>query len=82
MTENEQKIKPGLYRVFWKEGGSSLASVGMKADGGMWLAPTNWIHPTENQSDWAMVARLYRLTGCRPSPATEGIGYLDISKRI
>jgi len=70
---NEQ-VKPGLYRVFWKSGGSSLASVGMKADGGMWLAPINWITPTVDQSDWAMVARLYRLAGCRLST------YLDISK--
>lgn len=45
-------IKPGLYRVFWKTGGSSLAAVGMTADGGRWLAPTNWLAPTTDQRHW------------------------------
>ena len=37
---------PGLYRVFWKRGGSSLAAVGVTREGGRWLAPINWVEPT------------------------------------
>jgi len=52
------KVKIGLYHVFWKDGGSSLASVGMTKDGGKWLAPINWVAPTENQDHWKLVDRL------------------------
>jgi len=33
---------PGLYKVYWKGGGSSLAAIGMTIDGKNWIAPTNW----------------------------------------
>ncbi|MHA2279531.1 MAG: hypothetical protein ACXAC5_01380 [Promethearchaeota archaeon] len=55
---NQQDVKAGLYRVFWRSGGSSLASVGITADGGRWLAPINWVAPTVDQSHWAEVVRL------------------------
>lgn len=32
----------GLYEIFWKSGGSSIASVGGMYDGARWIAPTNW----------------------------------------
>ena len=32
----------GLYEIFWKSGGSSLASVGNMYDGIRWIAPINW----------------------------------------
>lgn len=32
----------GLYEIFWKSGGSSLASVGNLSDGVRWIAPVNW----------------------------------------
>ncbi len=35
----------GIYRVFWKDGGESLASIGMSHKGLRWLAPTNWTEP-------------------------------------
>ena len=35
--------KNGIYRVFWKSGGSSLAAVGRDESGTPWMAPTNWI---------------------------------------
>lgn len=38
-----QNLPPGIYRIFWKTGGSSLASVGCDKDGKRWLAPTNWL---------------------------------------
>lgn len=32
----------GIYKVFWKSGGFSLAAVGSLHDGTRWFAPTNW----------------------------------------
>ena len=32
-----------MNRVFWKDGGSSLAAVGSNSAGLRWLAPINWI---------------------------------------
>lgn len=51
----------GLYRVFWKSGGSSLASIGVTDDGGRWLAPTNWAKPTIPFTQWDRIARLDRI---------------------
>lgn len=38
-----KKLPLGLYEMFWKDGGSSLASVGQDGNGKKWFAPTNWI---------------------------------------
>lgn len=32
----------GLYEIFWKSGGSSLAAIGNMKNGIRWIAPTNW----------------------------------------
>lgn len=37
------RLKPGLYRLHWDSGGSSLASVGCLNDGVNWFAPINWV---------------------------------------
>jgi hypothetical protein len=43
MTKQEAgKLAHGLYEVFWKSGGSSLAAVGSLHNGDRWLAPCNW----------------------------------------
>lgn len=55
--EEVNKIAPGLYRVAWKSGGSSLAAVGITANGTRWLAPTNWITVVTDP------ARVYRAWG-------------------
>ena len=48
MTKQESmQLTPGIYRIHWTEGGSSLAAIGMGMDGSRWLAPTNWVIPTE-----------------------------------
>jgi hypothetical protein len=36
------KLKLGLYRVYWKSGGTSVAAIGQTSDGTKWVAPTNW----------------------------------------
>lgn len=35
-------LSNGLYKVYWKSGGSSLCAVGILHNGDRWLAPTNW----------------------------------------
>lgn len=40
-------IRPGLYIVYWKSGGSSLASFGVTREGNLWIAPINWVFPGE-----------------------------------
>jgi hypothetical protein len=51
----------GLYRVFWKSGGSSLASIGVTSDGGRWLAPINWVKPSDDFIEWDRIDRLERI---------------------
>ena len=36
----------GIYRVRWRSGGESIASVGVQSDGDRWIAPANWFKPT------------------------------------
>ena len=36
------KCSLGLYKVYWKSGGSSLASIGQMYNGDRWIAPCNW----------------------------------------
>ena len=38
-------LQCGIYRVFWKNGGDSVASIGMSSKGLRWLAPANWTEP-------------------------------------
>ncbi len=52
---------PGLYRIYWKSGGDSLAAVGITASGGRWLAPTNWVSTTEALDIWSDVERVEKL---------------------
>ena len=40
-----QSLPCGIYRIFWKDGGESLASIGMNNKGLRWLAPSNWTEP-------------------------------------
>lgn len=56
-----QALSPGLYRLHWVTGGSSLAAVGILDNGDRWMAPINWVAPSSNQADWLAVARAERL---------------------
>jgi hypothetical protein len=54
-----QKLRHGVYRLFWKGGGSSLASVGSLYDGTRWFAPTNWTSQMKEgicSTNWRVVA--------------------------
>lgn len=59
--ENVQSLPAGIYRIFWKEGGSSIAAVGVTAAGGRWIAPLNWVAPSEDQNVWKKVESVTRL---------------------
>lgn len=53
MTQREaKKVAHGLYEIFWKSGGSSLAAVGSNANGYRWVAPTNWIVISDKINVW------------------------------
>ncbi len=46
MTRSEfQTLQHGVFQVFWKSGGLSVAAVGSTANGERWLAPANWDLP-------------------------------------
>lgn len=47
--------KYGVYRLYWNDGGFSLASVGGDAKGRLWFAPCNWI--SGPSFDWGIVKR-------------------------
>lgn len=52
---------PGIYRLHWVDGGSSLAAVGMLHDGARWFAPINWtsiVHERIASVKWDMVERV------------------------
>lgn len=56
MTKQEvRELSPGLYKIYWKTGEHSYAAVGMLPDSSKWLAPINWVRPTENQDIWKKV---------------------------
>lgn len=54
-------VVPGIYRIYWKDGGESLAAVGVKKDGARWLAPTNWVEPSDDIMNWMSVDRIDRV---------------------
>lgn len=63
LKSEADKIKSGVYRIFWKRekgGGSSVASVGRTASNYPWLAPSNWISPpsTKGYREWHKVERV------------------------
>ncbi len=67
------RLKPGLYVVHWKSGGSSLAAVGCVDNGLNWFAAVNW---TSSEAEgiastrhWRLVARVEPL--CAWVPAVE-----------
>lgn len=39
------RMNNGLYFIYWKSGGGSIAAVGRTSSGGVWVAPVNWLKP-------------------------------------
>lgn len=50
----------GLYRLTWKKGGSSLASVGQDGHGRRWFSASNWIGGMPC-FDWSVVETIHQL---------------------
>ena len=51
----------GIYRLWWKSGGSSLAAVGSLHSGTRWFAPTNWTASVKMgivSTEWRKVERV------------------------
>lgn len=66
---NKQEVKnlnAGLYRIWWKDGGNSLASIGICGNGDKWVAPINWILPCVNfEKYWRQVRKITLIRGLR-----------------
>lgn len=57
-----QQLNHGLYRIFWKSGGCSLAAVGNMPNGDKWMAPINWVSPgTSARRMWKEVKNIEQL---------------------
>lgn len=58
--QTRERIAPGLYRIFWKTGGSSLCAIGMNPQGDNWIAPTNWTSTSTiaKCDDWGDIERI------------------------
>ena len=55
-----EKLPHGIYRIYWKDGGSSVAAVGSLSDGERWIAPTNWINvPDYGRGVWRKVKSVH-----------------------
>ncbi len=70
-VEEAEALEHGIYRIFWKEGGISLAAVGTDADGKKWYAPTNWV--TVPSTDWFAIERVELLVMRMPPLTSEQI---------
>lgn len=52
MNKNQvQKLKHGVYEVFWKSGGSSVCAIGSKHNGDRWICCSNWTSPVDGGTD-------------------------------
>ena len=55
MTKKQASmLSHGCYRLYWKSGDDSIASVGSRANGDRWFMPTNWIDH-KNSIRWDLV---------------------------
>lgn len=59
-VSDAQKLRIGIYKVFWKNyGGTSIAAVGQMRGGGMWIAPLNWLSPpTDSNKAWRLIEKV------------------------
>lgn len=60
--EGVQKLKHGVYRLYWDSRNYSLASVGSLSDGSRWFTPCNWTNEDADGivghgNDWNMVKK-------------------------
>lgn len=67
LIKNEvNKLRPGVYRIHWFHGQTSVAAVGITYDGKRWLAATNWTSSAKGEdlprvasiSHWRLVDKV------------------------
>lgn len=58
-----RQLKPGFYKLHWKSGGTSLAAIGVTADGHRWIAPINWVSISAENSvkHWRLIEKVEEL---------------------
>jgi hypothetical protein len=54
----DTRLPPGLYRIYWTSGGSSLAAVGCAPVGRNWIAPINWTRSWPADRYWSEIERI------------------------
>jgi hypothetical protein len=59
--EEANKLPLGVYRLYWKGGGYSLASIGQLDDGTHWFAPSNWSSKNVQSVGWTDKWRLIEI---------------------
>jgi hypothetical protein len=57
-----------IYEVFWKSGGSSVASIGYDQAGNRWMAPTNWLNGSVMLDDERIDDIDYIVMICKQKP--------------
>ncbi len=55
-TYKDFNLRIGVYWIYWKGGGRSVASVGQDQAGRYWYAPANWL--SVPWLDWSKVERV------------------------
>ena len=53
-----RELVNGVYRIYWKSGGYSVASIGRLSNGDVWLAPSNWVKPSLDIKTWKSVKKV------------------------
>ena len=57
-----QRLKQGIYRIFWKDGGSSVGAIGKTPNGDRWLCCSNWtsekFQGIDSTEHWGMVKKV------------------------
>jgi hypothetical protein len=55
-----EKLEFGAYKIYWKSGGSSIATIGFHQDGTRWFAPINWLEVPS--SNWKAIKKVKLIT--------------------
>lgn len=60
---NSERLSTGVYVLYWKDGGSSVASVGVNHKGHRWFVPSNWLFSGNDGPcfDWWRVDRVEKI---------------------
>ena len=54
-------LQPGIYRIYWNDGGMSVAAIGVDEFGKNWVAPTNWLRPFHQANQYKLWEGIYRV---------------------